>query len=52
VWKLADPRITNENAVVITEEASWWFVGKQEVSKHLTIAVTDRAVSTPEYREC
>ena len=28
VWKLADLRITNENALVITKEASWWFVGK------------------------
>jgi len=27
VWKLADPRITNENALVITKEASWRFVG-------------------------
>jgi hypothetical protein len=31
VWKLADPRITNENALVIRKEASWWLVGYSEV---------------------
>jgi hypothetical protein len=31
VWKLADLRNTNENARVITKEASWWLVGYWEV---------------------
>jgi len=33
VWKLADLRITNENALVITKEASWWFVGKPYLTR-------------------
>ena len=35
VGKLADRRITNENALVITTEASWCFVGNPEVGQKL-----------------
>jgi hypothetical protein len=41
VWKLADPRITNENALVITKEASWWFVDHPEVESGVALRKDD-----------